>query len=110
LGQEGLHHLLMYLDHYRLQTIQGVKRRRVGEEPLFVSETGRPLTANGISLLFSRLRKRAGITRKQVGPSLLRDTFAVRYLQAGGDLFTLRELLGQEENPTVKRSLQMNKR
>jgi site-specific recombinase XerD len=108
LGQEGLRHLLVYLDHDRLETATGVKRRRVGEEPLFVSETGRPLTDNGIALLFGRLRKRAGITRKGVNPSLLRDTFAVRYLQAGGDLCTLLELLGQEESAVVKCYLRMS--
>jgi site-specific recombinase XerC len=46
--------------------------------------------------------------RRGVNPSLLRDSFAVRYLQAGGDLFTLRELLGQEESARVKRSLRMS--
>ncbi|GER86514.1 hypothetical protein KDW_06760 [Dictyobacter vulcani] len=108
LGHEGLHHLCVYLDHYRLKNGQDVKRRRVGEEPLFLSETGHPFTSNGIALLFGRLRKRAGIMRKEVGPVLLRDTFAVRYLQAGGDLFTLREQLGQEESVVVKRYLSMS--
>ena len=45
---------------------------------------------------------------KELGSSLLRDSFAVRYLQAGGDLFTLRELLGHEESIRVKRVLGMN--
>lgn len=75
--------------------------------PLFVSETGRPLTENGIVLLFDRLRKRAGIARTEVNPTLLRDNFAVRYLQTGGDLLALRELMGQEECVVVKRSLRM---
>ncbi|BCL83690.1 hypothetical protein ccbrp13_61550 [Ktedonobacteria bacterium brp13] len=107
LKPEGLRCLLMYLDHYRLETGQGVKGRRIGDEPLFVSEVGCPLRKNGIELLFGRLRRRAGITRKEVGPSLLRDTFAVRYLQTGGDVFALRELLGQEESARVKRVLRM---
>ncbi|GCE25135.1 hypothetical protein KDA_06190 [Dictyobacter alpinus] len=46
--------------------------------------------------------------RKEVGPVLLRDTFAVHYLQAGGDPFTLRERLGQEESVAVKRYLSMS--
>ncbi len=108
LRQEGLRHLLVYLDRYRWETGQDMKRKRVGEDSLFLSETGRPLTDNGIELLFGRLRKRAGITRKRVSPALLRDTFAVRYLQAGGDLFALRELLGQQESATVKRFLRIN--
>ncbi len=108
LKQEGLRALLAYLDHARLETVQTVKGRQVGAEPLFLSETGHPLRENGIELLFGRLRKRAGITKKAVGPALLRDSFAVRYLQAGGDLFTLRELLGQEVSARVKRTLCMS--
>ncbi|EFH86194.1 integrase family protein [Ktedonobacter racemifer DSM 44963] len=110
LGYEGFHYLCLYLDHHRLKAGQDVKRRRVGEEPLFLSKTGHPLTSNGIALLFGRLRKQAGITRKEVGPVLLRDTFAVRYLQEGGDLLTLRQQLGQEESAVVKRHLGMSYR
>jgi site-specific recombinase XerD len=105
LGQDGLHALLSYLESSRPELGACVERGEACEEPLFLSEAGRPLTDNGIALLFGRLRKRAGITRKDVGASLLRDTFAMQYLQAGGDRFLLRELLGQEESAAVKRSL-----
>ncbi|GCE22195.1 tyrosine-type recombinase/integrase [Dictyobacter kobayashii] len=107
LGEEGRYHLSVYLDRYRLPPGHDLKRMRVGEEPLFLSREGCSLTRNSIALLFGRLRKRAGITRKEVGPVLLRDTFAVRYLQAGGDLRTLRQQLGQEESAAVKRYLDM---
>jgi integrase/recombinase XerD len=105
LGQDGLHALLSYLERYRPEQGACVERGEACEEPLFLSEAGRRLTDNGITLLFGRLRKRAGITRKDVGASLLRDTFAMQYLQAGGDRFLLWELLGQEESAAVKRSL-----
>ncbi len=110
LGSEGLHYLLAYVDGFRLQSVKQEQRRRVREEALFVSEAGRPLRKNIVDLLFSRLRRRAGITRKGVNPSLLRDSFAVRYLQTGGDLFTLRELLGQKESVVVRRALRMSER
>lgn len=110
LEPEGLVHLLAYVDGFRMERVKEEKHRRVGEEALFVSETGRPLSKNGIDQVFSRLRKRAGITRKGISPSLLRDIFAVRYLQTGGDVFTLRELLGQEESAAVRRALQMRER
>lgn len=96
LGHEGLRHLLAYLDNYRLGA--AACGARTDEDSLFLSEAGRPLTKSGITLLFDRLRKRAGITRKGVGPTLLRESFAMRYLQAGGDLSTLWELLGQKES------------
>jgi len=45
---------------------------------------------------------------KDVNPSLLRESFAVRYLQAGGDLCTLWELLGQKKSASFKHSLRMS--
>ena len=60
------------------------------------------------SMLFSRLRKRAGITDKRISPHILRHTFAVRYLVLGNDPFSLQELLGHEDMTTVKNYMHMN--
>jgi site-specific recombinase XerD len=109
LGQEGLSHLLAYLDDYRLGEVCG-GQRAVEQQPLFLSEAGHPLTKGGVTLLFGRLRERAGITRQGITAALLRESFAVRYLQAGGDLEALRALLGREESARVKRFLLMNER
>lgn len=104
LGYEGLHHLLAYLDDYRLSTaVCGGS-----SDHLFLSEAGSPLTKSGITLFFDQLRKRAGITRKEVGPALLREGFAMRYLQAGGDLRTLWKLLGQKESSSFQHYLQIS--
>ena len=108
LGQDGQHALLSYLDQRCPDAVERGEQAEVCQDHVFLSQACRPLTDNGIALLFGRLRKRAGITRKEVGPSLLRESFAVRYLQAGGDLCTLRELLGQEESAAVKGSLYMS--
>jgi integrase len=43
-------------------------------------------------MLFTRLRRRTGIAR--LHPHLLRSTFATSYLVAGGDVFTLQNILG----------------
>lgn len=96
LGQQALRHLLVYLDDYRLPSVAGGEQASGNEEFLFLSETGHPLTKSGVTLLFGRLRERAGITRKGVTAALLRESFAVRYLRAGGDLDALQELLGQQ--------------
>ena len=47
-------------------------------------------------------------TSKDVNPSLLRESFAVRYLRAGGDLCTQWELLGQKKSASFKHSLRMS--
>jgi site-specific recombinase XerD len=104
LGPEGWHHLLVYLDGYRLGAVASGERGWGSSDPLFLSETGGPLTKSGVTLLFGRLRKRAGITGEGVTASLLRKSFAMRYLQAGGNPLTLQRLLGYANQTTFARS------
>jgi len=108
LGHGGLGHLRVYLDTYRLGARACVEQRGASEDPLFLSERGRPLTKNGVVLLFGRLRKRAGILRRGVNPSLLRESFALRYLQTGGEPLILQELLGYADQATSTRYLRLS--
>ena len=63
------------------------------------------LTNNAVALLFIRLSKRVGSSGMAISPRLLRHSFALRYLQAGGNPHSLKELLGYEGMPQVKRYL-----
>ena len=111
LGHDALHAVRVYVEHYRLSGRRAcIALDEVSDTPLFLSETGYGLTENGIVSVFGRLRERARVIREGIGPTLLRDSFAVRYLQAGGDVFTLRDLLGQNESVVVKRFLQRSER
>jgi site-specific recombinase XerD len=102
LSPNGWYQLLSYLEQHRPK--QGLAEESVGEEKLlFLSEISQPLTLNAIILLFHRLNKRAGITKKGVSPTVLRDTFAVGYLQAGGELEPLRDLLGLANTAALTR-------
>jgi integrase/recombinase XerC len=103
LGHEGLRHLLTYLDDYRLGAASG-ECSDASEKHLFLSETGRPFTKNGIARLFDLLRNRASITGKPVTASLLRKSFVARYLQVGGDLDILQELLGQQGSLSLQQA------
>jgi len=76
--------LRSYLEHARPKGIGVKDRGEVEENHLFLSEWYQPLSSNRITLLFHHLKKRAGISGKPLSPSGLRDTCAVRYLQAGG--------------------------
>jgi site-specific recombinase XerD len=100
LEHEGLRHLRAYLDTSRLGVTTPLEQSGIGHEHLFLSETGRPLTKNGVMLLFGRLRKRAGIRKRSINPSVLRESFALRYLWAGGEPLMLQELLGYTEQAT----------
>ena len=60
-------------------------------DQLFLSQKGKPITANTIKMMFSRLARRSGI--KRLHAHLCRHTFAINYLLNGGDIFSLREIL-----------------
>lgn len=97
--------LRAYLMHQR------VRMGKPGtQEPLFLSERCKHMTPNLVTQLFHRLSLRAGITEQWITPSMLRDTFAVRYLQAGGNLRALQEHLGLEDAVSVKRYQQCSMR
>ena len=108
LGQNCLRNLLHYLDRHRPDEKEVAEWNRPGEDHLFLSETRQPLTKNSMTLLFARLKKRAGITGKRVSPHIFRHTFAIRYLVLGNDPFSLQELLGHEDMTTVKNYMHMN--
>jgi integrase/recombinase XerC/integrase/recombinase XerD len=64
----------------------------LGRDELFLTIEGEPVSLNTVSMLFTRLRRRSSIAR--LHPHLLRHTFATYYLVAGGDVFTLQNILG----------------
>ena len=108
LGNNCLRNLLHYLDRYRADEEELATWGSAGEDHLFLSETRLPLTRNGMTLLFKRIRQRAGITGKRISPHILRHSFAIRYLVLGNDPFSLQELLGHEDMTTVKNYMHMN--
>jgi site-specific recombinase XerD len=108
LGNNCLRNLVYYLDRHRPGEEELEEWGSAGEDHLFLAETRTPLTKNGVEMLFSRLRTRAGITDKRISPHILRHTFAVRYLVLGNDPFSLQELLGHEDMTTVKYYMHMN--
>ncbi len=108
LGQNCLRNLLYYLDKQRPDEEELADWGSAGEDHLYLSETRTPLTKNGVTLLFARLRKRAGITGKRISAHIFRHTFAIRYLKLGNDPFSLQELLGHEDLSTVRLYMHMN--
>ena len=108
LGNNCLRNLLYYIDRYRPDEDELAEWGSAGEDHLFLSETRLPLTRNGVTLLFKRIRQRAGITDKRISPHIFRHSFAIRYLVLGNDPFSLQELLGHEDMTTVKNYMHMN--
>ena len=108
LGQNCLRNVFHYLDRHRPDEQELAEWGRLGEDHLFLAETRQPMTKNGITLLFARLKQRARITGKRISPHIFRHTFAIRYLKLGQDPFSLQELLGHEDMATVKLYMHMN--
>ncbi len=78
-----------------------------GCDRLFLSSTGKPITANTIKLVFSRLSKQSGVHRLHA--HLCRHTFATNYLLNGGDIHSLQEILGHTTLEMVNRYVHFNR-
>jgi integrase/recombinase XerC/integrase/recombinase XerD len=74
------------------------KETRGDDEPLFCADSGTKagaaLTRSGVRLLVRRLGKAAGISVTRCSPHTFRHTFAVEFLRAGGNVFSLKQMLG----------------
>jgi site-specific recombinase XerD len=102
LSADGKGAVCAYLDQARLTSAwePAVPEAR---DRLLLTERRRPLTKNSLTLLFLRLSQRAGFVREPICPSMLRDTYAIRFLQAGGELAALQKQLGVADIVSVKR-------
>ena len=60
----------------------------------------RPLRSASIQLVFKQLREKTGI-QKQITPQTLRHSFATHFLEDGGDVFRLKELMGHASLKTT---------
>lgn len=68
--------------------------------PLIATLQGDPLKKDAIKDIFNRLIKRSGVAN--IHAHRFRHTFAVEYLRADGDVFTLQILLGHSDLKMVK--------
>jgi len=69
--------------------------REDGDEPdapLFIGKFHRPFNRDALRQLINSLGAKAGV--KKCHPHRFRHTFAITYLRSGGDIFTLKSLLG----------------
>lgn len=76
-----------------------------GFEPFFLDQNGNRCSDNLVKLVFQRLKEETGIER--LHPHLLRHTFATYYLADGGDLETLRLILGHSDIQTTQMYLHL---
>ena len=75
---------------------------------LICQRDGKQLTADTVKDLFRKLKKSTGISR--LHPHLLRHSFATRYLENGGNIYSLQTILGHSSLEMVKKYLHLDPR
>jgi len=88
-----------------LEYLETTRRRLGAKGPLFVATQGaaRRMSPRAVWAVVDRLMTRAGIQGKKISPHSLRHTFAVKFLQAGGDVVTLQGHMGHSQLQTTQR-------
>ena len=74
-------------------------------DPFFVTMRGRRMRQGAMLLMIKSLGDKAGV--KNCHPHRLRHTFAIQYLRNGGDIFTLKNILGHNSLDMVEHYLQL---
>jgi len=82
-GLRAVRALRRYRDHFRPP---------VEAPDFFFTLDGKPMTVHTVQMMIRRAKRLSGTLRLHV--HLLRHTFAIHYLMAGGDVFSLQNILG----------------
>lgn len=92
-GVQTMRWLRRYLITARLQL----------DDPLFPGHAGKPISRKRIDEIVKRATTQAGVREGRVSPHDLRRAFAREFLRNGGDLESLRQLLGHSSYAMVRR-------
>ncbi len=74
---------------------------------VFLQKSGEPIQQSTVKMLFRRLKKDLNMPRLHA--HLLRHTFATRFLENGGDMYTLQYILGHTSLEMVKRYVHLTR-
>ena len=74
---------------------------------LFLTAQGKPLTSRAIQLVFKRLHKKIDLDGVRLSPHTLRHSFALAYIENGGDPFSLQRILGHTNQETTSKYVNM---
>ena len=81
--------------------LRAIRPERVDADTrVFIGERG-PLTPNGVSMVLRRLKHRAGVVGP-LNPHAFRHAFGSNFVRNGGDLESLRRILGHEDIATTR--------
>lgn len=106
MGNKVKQYLHKYLILYRGTSENQSYDMDMKKEKFFLEvRTSKPITSEVIRNLFARMKKKTDITR--LYPHLLRHTFATSYILGGGNLESLRILLGHSDIMTTQKYIHL---
>lgn len=70
---------------------------------LFPDSNGKPLSVNSVEQFITRLKIKAGFENVRIYPHLFRHSFGTEFINAGGSVFALKEILGHSSLTTTLR-------
>ena len=76
---------------------------------VFISKLDKALDRRAIQMVFRRLQEAYHFPGVRLSAHTLRHTFAVHYIEAGGDPFTLQRILGHADQQMTSRYLNVSK-
>lgn len=95
-----------YLIIYRGVAFDQSYDKHINSEPFFLEiRKNDRITGDVVRCLFARIKRNTGIDR--IYPHLLRHTFATSYILGGGDLESLRMLLGHSDIKTTQKYIHL---
>jgi len=74
---------------------------------LFLTQRATALIACGIQIVFRNLKKKLNLDGRKLSPHLLRHSFALTYIENGGDPFSLQRILGHTDQTTTSKYVNM---
>ena len=74
---------------------------------LFLTQRGTTLSARGVQIVFRSLKKKLNLDGRKLSPHLLRHSFALAYIENGGDPFSLQRILGHTDQTTTSKYVNM---
>ena len=74
---------------------------------LFLTRKGTTLSARGVQIVFRSLKMKKIIDIENFSPHLLRHSFALAYIENGGDPFSLQRILGHTDQTTTSKYVNM---
>ena len=80
-----------------------------GEDTLFIQQNGTQFKSRGIQIMFRRLAEKMSFGGIRLSPHTIRHSFALNWIEGGGDPFSLQKILGHSSQTKTSRYVAMAK-